>query len=102
VVDLPGFGLSDDPGTVLDVPEHAEHVAAWLAAARLPSAVVVGNSFGCQVAVELAVRHPARDAGPRRVAGTLAHALRDPIDHRLPRATGQTSSWRSSPRSAGS
>jgi pimeloyl-ACP methyl ester carboxylesterase len=67
VIDLPGFGLSDDPGTVLDVPEHAEHLAAWLAAAGAPSAVVVGNSFGCQVAVELAVRHPDR------VAGTLAN-----------------------------
>jgi pimeloyl-ACP methyl ester carboxylesterase len=130
VLDLPGFGLSDDPGTVLDVPEHAEHVAAWLAAAGMPPAVVVGNSFGCQVAVELAVRHPdrvaglvligptmdpsartaprqilrwlwdtaledplqlpillrdVRDAGPRRVAGTLAHALGDPIEHKLPR-----------------
>jgi pimeloyl-ACP methyl ester carboxylesterase len=79
VVDLPGFGLSDDPGTVLDVPEHADHVAAWLAAAGMPSAVVVGNSFGCQVAVELAVRYPDR------VAGTLAHALEDPIEHKLPR-----------------
>jgi pimeloyl-ACP methyl ester carboxylesterase len=130
VVDLPGFGLSDDPGTVLDVPEHADHVAAWLAAAGMPSAVVVGNSFGCQVAVELAVRYPdrvaglvligptmdpsartaprqilrwlwdtaledplqlpilaqdVRDAGPRRVAGTLAHALEDAIEHKLPR-----------------
>jgi pimeloyl-ACP methyl ester carboxylesterase len=36
VVDLPGFGLSDDPGTVLDVPEHADHVAAWLAAPSWP------------------------------------------------------------------
>ena len=90
---------------------------------------VLGNSFGCQVAVELAVRHPdrvaglvlvgptmdpsartaprqilkwlwdtvredplqlpilvhdVRDAGPRRVVGTLAHALRDPIEDKLP------------------
>jgi pimeloyl-ACP methyl ester carboxylesterase len=129
VLDLPGFGLSDDPGTVLDVPEHAEHVAAWLAACGLPPAVVVGNSFGCQVAVELAVRRPdrvaglvligptidpaartaprqvlrwlrdtamedplqlpilardVRDAGPRRVVATLAHALEDPIERKLP------------------
>jgi pimeloyl-ACP methyl ester carboxylesterase len=135
VIDLPGFGLSDDPGTVLDVPDHAEHVAAWLAAAQIPSAVVVGNSFGCQVAVELAVRHPdrvaglvlvgptmdpsartaprqilrwlwdtaledplqlpilardVRDAGPRRVAGTLAHALGDAIEHKLPRVGAPT------------
>ena len=129
VVDLPGFGLSGDPGRVLDVAEHADHLAAWLQAAGLPAVAVLGNSFGCQVAVDLAVRHPdrvgglvligptmdpsartasrqilrwlrdtaredplqlpillrdVRDAGPHRVAGTLAHALRDPIERKLP------------------
>jgi pimeloyl-ACP methyl ester carboxylesterase len=91
--------------------------------------VALGNSFGCQVAVELAVRFPdrvaglvlvgptmdpsartaprqvlrwlrdtaredplqlpilvrdVRDAGPRRVVATLGHALRDPIEAKLP------------------
>jgi pimeloyl-ACP methyl ester carboxylesterase len=127
VVDLPGFGLSGDPGRVLDVAEHADHLAAWLQAAGLPAVAVLGNSFGCQVAVDLAMRHPdgvgglvgptmdptartaprqilrwlgdtaredplqlpilvrdVHDAGPRRVVGTLAHALRDPIEDKLP------------------
>ncbi len=135
VVDLPGFGLSSDPGKVLDVAEHADHVAAWLKAARLPPVVLLGNSFGCQVAVDLAVRHPdgvcglvlvgptvdpaartafrqilrwlrdtlredplqlpillrdVRDAGLRRVAATLAHAVRDPIEGKLPLVTVPT------------
>ncbi len=129
-VDLPGFGLGGDPGRVLDVTEHADHLAAWLEVAGLPPVVVLGNSFGCQVAVELAVRHPdrvrglvlvgpttdpaartaprqilrwlrdtaredplqlpillrdVRDAGLRRVVGTLGHALRDRIEDKLPR-----------------
>ena len=129
VVDLPGFGLSGDPGRVLDVTGHADHLAAWLEAAGLDRAAVLGNSFGCQVAVELAVRHPGRvhalilagpttdpaartasrqilrwlrdavredplqlpillrdvrDAGLGRVARTLAAALRDPIEDKLP------------------
>jgi pimeloyl-ACP methyl ester carboxylesterase len=129
VVDLPGFGLSGDPGRVLDVAEHADHLATWLATTGLPAVTVLGNSFGCQIAVDLAVRHPARvgglvlvgptmdpsartasrqilrwlrdtaredplqlpillrdvrDAGPHRVAGTLARALRDPIERKLP------------------
>jgi pimeloyl-ACP methyl ester carboxylesterase len=95
----------------------------------LPPIVVLGNSFGCQVAVDLAVRYldrvrglvlvgtttdPAartafrqilrwlgdtaledplqlpilardlRDAGLHRVVQTLAHALHDPIEHKLP------------------
>ena len=129
VVDLPGFGLSGDPGRVLGVAEQADHLAAWLEAGGLPPVAMLGNSFGCQVAVELAMRHPDRVAGlvlvgptmdssartaPRqilrwlwdtvredplqlpillrdvrdaerhRVAGTLAHALRDPIEAKLP------------------
>ena len=129
VIDLPGFGLSSDPGRVLDVAQHADHLAAWLEAAGLPPVTVLGNSFGCQVAVDLAVRYPdrvrglvlvgptmdpsartafrqilrwlgdtaledplqlpilardLRDAGPRRVVETLAHALHDPIEHKLP------------------
>jgi pimeloyl-ACP methyl ester carboxylesterase len=129
VVDLPGFGLSGDPGRILDIAEHADHLAAWLEANELPSVAVLGNSFGCQVAVDLAVRYPdqvaglvlvgptmdpsartafrqilrwlsdtaredplqlpillrdVRDAGPHRVAGTLGHALRDRIEHKLP------------------
>ncbi|HEV2919348.1 MAG TPA: alpha/beta hydrolase, partial [Actinomycetota bacterium] len=129
VIDLPGFGLSSDPGRVLNVAEHADHLAGWLEAAELPPLVVLGNSFGCQVAVDLAVRYPdrvlglvlvgptmdpaartasrqilrwvgdtaledplqlpilardLRDAGPHRVVGTLAHALHDPIEHKLP------------------
>jgi hypothetical protein len=114
---------------VLDVAEHADHQAAWLQTAGLPAVAVLGNSFGCQVTVDLAMRHPDRagglvlvgptmdptarsaprqilrwlgdtaredplqlpllvrdvhDAGPRRVVGTLAHALRDPIEDKLP------------------
>jgi len=129
VVDLPGFGLSGDPGRVLGIAEHADHLADWLEAADLPPVAMLGNSFGCQVAVELAVRHPdhvgglvlvgptmdpaartasrqilrwlwdtaredplrlpillrdVRDAGPHRVVGTLGHALRDPIEDKLP------------------
>jgi pimeloyl-ACP methyl ester carboxylesterase len=114
---------------VLDVAEHADHQAAWLQTAGLPAVAVLGNSFGCQVTIDLAMRHPDRagglvlvgptmdptartaprqilrwlgdtaredplqlpllvrdvhDAGPRRVVGTLAHALRDPIEDKLP------------------
>ena len=58
VVDLPGFGLSDEPGRVLDLPELADWLAEWLTSVGVGPAALLGNSFGCQVAVELAVRHP--------------------------------------------
>jgi pimeloyl-ACP methyl ester carboxylesterase len=44
------------------VAEHANHLADWLQAADLPSVAVLGNSFGCQVAVDLAVRIPTGSA----------------------------------------
>jgi pimeloyl-ACP methyl ester carboxylesterase len=71
LVDLPGFGLSSEPGWVLDVADHANHLAAWLETAGLPPVVVVGNSFGCQVAVELAMRHPDQVRGLVLVGPTM-------------------------------
>ena len=135
VVEPPGSGLSSDPIKVLDVAEHADRVAAWLKTTRLLPVVVLGNSSGCQVAVDLAVRYPncicglilvgptvdpaartasrqilrwlrdtlqedplqlpillrhVRDAGLRRVAGTLAPAVRDPMEGKLPLVTVPT------------
>ena len=59
VLDLPGFGHSDDPPRVLDVRGHADVLAEWLAAAGIHRAVFLGNSMGCQVIVDLASRVPA-------------------------------------------
>jgi pimeloyl-ACP methyl ester carboxylesterase len=56
--DLPGFGLTERPGTAYDVPRHAEHLAAWLAAYRMPPVCLVGHSFGAEVVAALAARHP--------------------------------------------
>jgi pimeloyl-ACP methyl ester carboxylesterase len=64
-VDLPGHGNSDHPSRPLDTWEHAETLQAWLEAVGVPAAVLVGNSYGCQVIAELAVRYP------RSVAATV-------------------------------
>jgi len=127
--DLPGFGRSEGPDRAPDVAGLADALAAWMRAAGLGGAALVGNSMGCQVIVELALRHPglvekmvlqgptmdpgARSA-PRQIwrllvdmtreppslipiegldllrAGvvrswrTFRHALRDPIEQKLP------------------
>lgn len=60
--DLPGFGRSDKPQRVLDIPELADALAAWMTALGLGPAVLIGNSLGCQVLVELALRHGERVA----------------------------------------
>jgi 2-hydroxy-6-oxonona-2,4-dienedioate hydrolase len=59
-IDLPGFGWSSRPPRVLSVPELADAVAQAQAALGEERSVVVGNSFGCQVAADFAARYPQR------------------------------------------
>lgn len=127
--DLPGFGRSTKPARVLDVRRLAEALRTWMDALGLRRAVLIGNSLGCQVLVDLAARHPERvaaavlagptvdrhargalpqigrlmkdapreapsliplhvrdcfRAGLPRAWGTLRHALRDPVEEKLP------------------
>src|SRR5262249_55583948 len=57
--DLPGFGLSDPPIHPLDVPDLAKALRRWMLENELAPAILVGVSFGCQVAADLASHHPA-------------------------------------------
>ncbi|MEU4477694.1 alpha/beta hydrolase [Micromonospora sp. NPDC023966] len=58
VPDLPGFGLTERPGTAYDVPRQAAFLAEWLAAYRLGPVCLLGHSFGAEVAAALAARRP--------------------------------------------
>ncbi|CAN5641197.1 alpha/beta hydrolase [soil metagenome] len=60
VPDLPGFGQSDNPPHIFSLRELADAVVAWMDVLQLPSANFLGNSLGCQVIVDLAVRYPER------------------------------------------
>src|SRR3954454_10274325 len=57
IPDLPGYGHSAEPPRHLDVPGLADALAGWMRAMRLPRAVLLGNSFGCQIVVDLDVFH---------------------------------------------
>lgn len=91
--DLPGFGRSEKPLRALDIPGLARALVGWMEATGLESAVLVGNSMGCQVITELAVRRPdlverivfqgpVMDPGsrnlPRQVARLALDCLREP------------------------
>lgn len=61
VPDLPGYGKSDKPPLRhLTVPDLADWLIAWMDAIGLQRAHMLGNSFGCQILVDLAMRHPER------------------------------------------
>jgi pimeloyl-ACP methyl ester carboxylesterase len=56
--DLPGFGKSDHPPRPLDIAGLADALAGWMQATELANAPLIGNSLGCQVIADLALRYP--------------------------------------------
>jgi 2-hydroxy-6-oxonona-2,4-dienedioate hydrolase len=58
--DLPGHGRSDHADHVLSTRELADALVGWMDASGLDTACLLGNSFGCQIAAEVAARHPER------------------------------------------
>ncbi len=67
-LDLPGFGRSGSPPEVLDTRGLAAALIAWLDVRGIGPAIFIGNSYGCQVIVELAMQDP------RRVVGLVLNA----------------------------
>jgi 2-hydroxy-6-oxonona-2,4-dienedioate hydrolase len=57
--DLPGFGRSQGRGHPLNIEELAQALFGWMEAVGLPRAVLLGNSIGCQVVVDLALLRPS-------------------------------------------
>jgi pimeloyl-ACP methyl ester carboxylesterase len=58
IPDFPGFGDSDKPEEILDVPGLADALAAWLRTVLGRPAALVGNSFACQIIIDMAARYP--------------------------------------------
>lgn len=75
-VDLPGFGRSGTPPHSLDTGGLAQALIDWLDVRGIGPAIFVGNSFGCQVIVELAHRAPQRVVGLVLNAPTMDPAHR--------------------------
>ena len=60
VPDLPGYGRSDRRDRVLDIPGLAETTLAILDRLEIEKAVLVGNSMGCAISMEVAHEAPDR------------------------------------------
>jgi len=59
-LDLPGYGKSARPAHSQGLPELSGVLDSWMAAVGLERAIVLANSFGCQIATDFALRRPAR------------------------------------------
>ncbi len=68
VADLPGYGRSAKPPRPLPIPRLADAVISVLDAVGVGRAVLVGNSMGCPIALELADRYTDRVEGVVLVA----------------------------------
>jgi 2-hydroxy-6-oxonona-2,4-dienedioate hydrolase len=56
--DLPGFGRSKRPPRVLNLTELSDALIRWMELLAVDRAVLVANSIGCQIIVDLALRRP--------------------------------------------
>jgi pimeloyl-ACP methyl ester carboxylesterase len=60
VPDLPGYGRSQRPDRVLDIPALAVSLLGILDVLGIEKAVLVGNSMGCPIGLEVAYEAPER------------------------------------------
>lgn len=58
--DLPGSGKSGKPAHALNVAELSDALSAFLQKCGIERAVIVGHSFGCQIAAEFALSNPEK------------------------------------------
>lgn len=58
VPDLPGFGKSTKPPHAFNISQLADALAEWMKAIGLGKATLLGNSLGCQVIAQFALRYP--------------------------------------------
>jgi pimeloyl-ACP methyl ester carboxylesterase len=88
IPDLPGFGVSDKPARVLEIVELADVLKAWMDAAGLERAYLLGNSLGCHTVTAAAASHweqvagvilvaPAGEPGGRNMLRLAARGLND-------------------------
>ncbi len=80
-LDLPGFGRSGTPPETLDTRGLASALAKWLDVRGIGPAIFVGNSYGCQVIVELVMQDPRRVVGLVLNAPTMDPAHRTITGH---------------------
>ncbi len=96
--DLPGFGKSGKPDRALNLVELTDALAHWTRAIELNRAAFFGNSFGCQIVADLALRYPELVErvvlqGPtidprgrqawRQIARLLRNSRHEPLSHGL-------------------
>lgn len=58
ILDLPGFGDSDEPKEVWTVGHYAEFIESFLGKVGVKKPIMIGHSFGGRVAIRYSARNP--------------------------------------------
>src|SRR3712207_4254294 len=74
--DLPGFGRSAKPPQILTIEELTDALAGWMEAVGIDRAALLGNSLGCQIIVDFALRYPERITRAVLVGPTMDRGAR--------------------------
>ena len=51
IIDLPGFGLSEEPPTSYSVSDYADYVHELLESLEIKNPILIGHSFGGRVSI---------------------------------------------------
>lgn len=78
--DLPGFGASEDPKPALDIPQLGSALVRWMDMWSIEKAIMIGNSLGCQVIADVAVRFPDRLSGAVLTGPTMDTVGRNAVE----------------------
>jgi len=78
--DPPGTGRSERPRRALSLIQLADVLAACMNELGTGAAVVLGVSYGCQIAIDLAVHHPAAAKAVVLIAPTMDPSM-GPAEH---------------------
>lgn len=60
VLDLPGFGLSQEPPVAWNVKEYARFVHEFVSTLRISTPIILGHSFGGRIATLYAAQYPIK------------------------------------------
>ena len=72
-IDLPGFGWTPPPPVTWGTREYAAHVEAFMESSGIPTAHLIGHSFGGRIALALAAQNPH---GVRRLVLVASAGIR--------------------------
>lgn len=77
VIDMPGYGTTPKPKEPLTLEEMADVAAIYLREMHIQDVIVVGQSMGCQTAIQLGMRHADVCAKFMLIAPTVNRAERN-------------------------